>query len=69
MKNIFMDTSSLVKAYHRETDSDKVLKTLPEYQHIFLSEITKIEFVSAVMKKVNKGDATEKEAMQAIHFF
>jgi len=30
MKRIFIDTSSLVKIYHKEIDSDKIIKTLPQ---------------------------------------
>ena len=69
MKRIFIDTSSLVKIYHKEIDSDKIIKTLPEYQGIFLCELTKVEFVSAFWKKVGTGEATEKEAKEAIRFF
>jgi len=69
MKSIFLDTSSLVKVYHREPDSDNILKTLPEFQRIILSEITKIEFISAFRKKVNRSEATETEAKDAIRFF
>lgn len=67
--NIYLDTSSLVKIYHREADSDKIIKILPEFQRIFLSELTKIEFVSAFWKKVKNGEASEKEAREGIHFF
>jgi uncharacterized protein len=69
MKNIFLDTSSLVKAYHKEADSDKIINILPQYQRIFLSELTKIEFVSAFWKKVKHGEANETEAKEGIHFF
>ena len=42
MKNIFLDTSSIVKVYHKENDSEKILKILSyNTEKIFLSEITK----------------------------
>lgn len=69
MKSIYLDTSSLVKAYHREPDSDKIIKILPQYQRIFLSELTKIEFISAIWKKVNRGEATETDVKKCIQFF
>lgn len=69
MKGIYLDTSSLVKVYHKEDDSDKIIITLPQYQDIFLSELTKIEFVSAIWKKVKYGELTETEAREGIHFF
>lgn len=69
MKGIYLDTSSLVKIYHNEPDSDKIIKILPPYQVIYLSEITKIEFVSAFWKKSRRGEASEAEAKEAIRFF
>jgi uncharacterized protein len=69
MNGIYLDTPSLVKAYHKETDSDKVIKILPQYQSVFLSELTKIEFVSAIWKKVKHGELTETEAKEGIRFF
>lgn len=69
MKGIYLDTSSLVKVYHKESDSDKIIITLPQYQDVFLSELTKIEFVSAIWKKVKYGELTETEAREGIHFF
>lgn len=69
MKGIYLDTSSLVKVYHKESDSDKIIIKLPQYQDVFLSELTKIEFVSAIWKKVKYGELTETEAREGIHFF
>jgi uncharacterized protein len=51
---IFLDTSSLFKLYHREADTaipEHIFSTL-KITHVFLSEISKIEFESAVWKKV-----------------
>lgn len=69
MSGIFLDTSSLVKAYHREEDSDRVLDTLAQHDRIFLSEVAKIEFVSAFYRKMARGEATATEAEAGIRFF
>lgn len=69
MKSIYLDTSSLVKVYHKEPDSDKIIKILPQYQGVFLSELTKIEFVSAFWKKVRYEKTKEAEAKEAIRLF
>jgi predicted nucleic acid-binding protein len=69
MSGIFLDTSSLVKAYHREEDSDSVLDTLAHYDRIFLSEIAKIEFASAFYRKLARGEATATEVEAGIGFF
>lgn len=57
---IFLDTSSLIKLYHTEIGTDDLDKLLDEnsVQEIFLAEIAKIEFSSAVWKKVRTKDLT-----------
>jgi len=50
---IFLDTSSLIKLYHEEIGSE-YLDSLFENQNIaeiFLSEISKVEYKSAIFKK------------------
>ena len=42
---IFLDTSSLLKLYHKEQGRDELLKLIGEKaEEIYLSEIAKIEF-------------------------
>lgn len=51
---VYLDTSSLLKLYHFEEGSD-ILDNLfanNPITDIFLSEIAKIEFASAIWKKV-----------------
>ena len=68
--NIFIDTSSLLKLYHKEEGTDELLELLSEKtEHIYLSELAKIEFNSAVWKKVRTKEFTEKNAKQIIQFF
>ncbi|PIX32459.1 MAG: hypothetical protein COZ59_13875 [Bacteroidetes bacterium CG_4_8_14_3_um_filter_31_14] len=70
MKNIFLDTSSIVKVYHKENDSEKILKILSyNTEKIFLSEITKIEFISALWRKARMQEANEMEVKSVIRFF
>ena len=61
---IFLDTSSLFKLYHREEDTamlEQIFSTT-KVTNVFLSEISKIEFTSAVWKKVRMREITEFEA-------
>ncbi len=49
----FLDTSSLLKLYHNEIDSDIVRNSLSRgVDEIFLSDNAILEFRSAVWKKV-----------------
>ena len=50
---IFLDTSTLVKLYYNEPDSEYLVNKISENaSEIFLFEIAKIEFDSAIWKKL-----------------
>lgn len=68
---IFLDTSSLIKLYHTEAGTNELDKLLDEnsIQEIFLSEIAKVEFDSAVWKKVRTKDLSKEEAIDIINSF
>jgi predicted nucleic acid-binding protein len=68
---IFLDTSSLVKLYHRETDTAELENLLSSIiiNTFFLSEISKIEFASTVCKKVRTNEITELEALTTLELF
>ena len=68
---IFLDTSSLIKLYHTELGTDDLDRLLDEnsVEQIFLAEIAKIEFNSAVWKKVTTKDLTKDEAVEIIDSF
>lgn len=61
---VFLDTSSLLKLYYQEVDSDTIESVFTNYKitDIFLSELSKIEFASTVWKKVRIQDITELQA-------
>jgi uncharacterized protein len=68
---IFLDTSSLFKLYHREADTavlEQIFSTV-KITNVFLSEISKIEFTSAVWKKVRTKEITESEAKTTLGLF
>lgn len=68
---IFLDTSSLVKLYHREAGTEELenLFTNQNITTIFLSEIAKIEFTSTIWKKVRTKEITELEAKTTLDLF
>ncbi|MEO6168582.1 MAG: type II toxin-antitoxin system VapC family toxin, partial [Chitinophagales bacterium] len=68
---IFLDTSSLFKLYHRETQTAEIesLFSVVKITTLFLSEITKIEFASTVWKKVRTTDISEAEAQITLALF
>ena len=68
---IFLDTSTLFKLYHRETDTaelELLLSTI-KITNIFLSEITNVELTSTVWKKVRTKEITVAEAQLTLDFF
>lgn len=58
---LFVDTSSLVKFYYPEPDSDAVEAGLLGAERVFLSELTRVEFASAVARKVRAGEIGKTE--------
>jgi len=67
---IFLDTSTLVKLYYKEFDSEQLVSTISEKaDEIFLFEIAKVEFTSALWKKVRTGDLDKETAIQVISCF
>ena len=62
----FIDTSTLVKYFHEESGSDKVRKIIEDSgNEIWVSEISKIEFLSALFRKFRNGEINEEELKQA----
>ena len=68
---IFLDTSSLIKLYHTEIGTDFLDKVFEDFEinEIFLSGIAKVEFSSAIWKKVRTKDLTSVEAGDIIDSF
>ncbi len=56
--NVFFDTSSLFKLYHKEDGTEELLNLFAtkSIEKIFIAEITIIEFSSAVWKKCRKKE-------------
>ncbi|MFN0047543.1 MAG: type II toxin-antitoxin system VapC family toxin [Cytophagales bacterium] len=69
--NIFLDTSSLFKLYHREIGTEQLLDlfTTSTIDKIFLSEISVVEFDSVVWKKFRKGEIDEFTVLKTIANF
>ena len=64
MYSLFVDTSSLVKFYYPEIDSDKVEGILLQSDCVYISNLTIVEMASAFSKKTRTGEL-EKE-MEAV---
>jgi predicted nucleic acid-binding protein len=67
---IFLDTSTLVKLYFKEPDSEQLVNAVSQIaDDIFLFELAKVEFTSAIWKKVRTGDMDQETALQVISCF
>ncbi len=70
MKKAFLDTSSLIKLYHYEADTDAVNDALSKgVGEMFLSETSILEFRSAMWKKYRKSEIDENTALGSISCF
>lgn len=52
----FLDTSALVKVYHRELGTERVLSIYKGQSEIALSELSKVEFISAIHRKYREKE-------------
>jgi predicted nucleic acid-binding protein len=68
---VYLDTSSLVKLYHFEQGSDILdnFFTNNRISIVFLSEVAKIEFASAMWKKVRICELDEVTAIGMLNLF
>lgn len=69
--NIFLDTSSLFKLYHKELGTQELMDFFNNntIEVIFLAELTEIEFSSVIWKKCRKKEINEKVALILIGAF
>lgn len=66
----FFDTSSLVKLFDPgEVDSAGLVATAATFSAIVLAELTKVEFVSALQRKIRRVDVTPELAQAVIQTF
>ena len=63
MPEVFVDTSSLVKFYYPEKDSDKIEEHILGARKIFFSSLSVVEMSSALMKKVRTKELRKAEEM------
>lgn len=68
---LYLDTSSLFKLYHLEPGTEEIdnVFTNNEVSGIFLSEITNVEFISAVFKRVRMKELSMNDAEEIIKLF
>lgn len=57
----YLDTSSLFKLYHSEEDSERLSEILAKKDYlIYLSGIARIEFVSAIWKRIRNKELKQE---------
>jgi predicted nucleic acid-binding protein len=68
---LFLDTSSLIKLYHLEDGTEEIENLITKLMitDLYLSELSKIEFTSAIWKKVRTQEITEIQANETIKLF
>lgn len=60
MSELFVDTSSLVKYYYPEPDSDKTEAAILKADRIYISRLSLVEMASALSKKVRARELTKQ---------
>lgn len=54
--NYYIDTSALIKIYHREAGSQKVIDIYNSEEKIIISELSVIEFISTIHRKYREKE-------------
>lgn len=68
---LFLDTSSLIKLYHEEPDSKSLDAVLESglISSIILSDLSRVEFLSALWKKRRTGELTDEIVREIVRLF
>ena len=69
MKRYFFDTSALVKIYHREEGSDFCLKIYSSQSPIIVSELARVELLSALYRKHREKQLNAKALHAVLKIF
>jgi len=66
-----LDTSSLIKLYHNESGTEYLDSILDEFEisEIYLSELAKVEYSSAIWKKIRTKELSEIDGILLINSF
>lgn len=56
----FLDTSALVKIYHKEAGTEEILNIYKSQKDITISELSKIEFITTIHRKFREKEINEK---------
>jgi predicted nucleic acid-binding protein len=68
--NLFFDTSALVKLFHYEEGSEVVTNLVNSSENeIWVSELSKVEFISALLRRYRSKEITQEEINIAISGF
>jgi predicted nucleic acid-binding protein len=69
--DLFLDTSALIKLYHTELYSKELIDFIEsnKISSLVLSQISKLEFRSAIWRKVRQKEVTEVNANLVIDLF
>jgi len=70
--NLFMDTSALVKLYHQEKGTETLLNFLNQFSGnlvLSISDLAKIEFHSAILKRTRAKEIKIETAKQVLFDF
>jgi uncharacterized protein with PIN domain len=67
--NLFFDTSALVKFFHEEEGTQAVTTLITPENNIWISELVRIEFTSALFRRFRNNDINDTQLNDAITGF
>lgn len=68
--NLFFDTSALVKYFHLEAGTAQVVSLMDDpANEIWVSDLARIEFISALYRKCRRGDIDDMQLQETLSTF
>jgi predicted nucleic acid-binding protein len=68
--NLFFDTSALIKYFHPESGTVEVIELIENPVHqIWVSDLARIEFISALCRKLRRGDINNVQLQETLSGF
>ena len=70
MSSYFFDTSAIIKVYHKELGTPQVEEIYEDANNkIFISQLTKVEFISTIYKKYRANEINQEALDKAKNIF
>lgn len=69
MNRFFLDTSVLIKLFHKEAETENVIELLANSENNVIRYLSKMEFISTIFKKVRTKEISQNQGLEISNRF